>query len=204
MRINEIELVGDQDYPLSRVEYYWAISAPVGVLENFNVGYIEDGDIRAILLADQNSQVAAIAVFSPWNNGKVWQARNVQTYSPYKGNMLGGKLYKYVKEKMHKSIQSDTEQSYSGKKLWVDTLPKLGLFPMIFDTKTERIIDPKTSDINVYAEYSRLDPEKFRYTWILEQQDHYPMQNLLTEDSIVMPIQGLWCRYSYTNYKEEK
>ncbi len=193
MNITEIELVGDQSFSLSKIKYFLSLSTPYGgTLAGFNVNYLEQGNQRVIILTDINNEIAAFASFEIWNNGKVWQSRNAESFNRFKGNALVAKIYCFVKNTLHKSLQSDTEQSYAGRKLWVKTLPSLGLHPMIFDTKTERIIDPATSDIDVYAIYDDNDPTQWRYTWIVERNDHYPSQNLLTENSLLMPVTGLW------------
>ena len=94
------------------------------------------------------------------------------------------------KEELKISIQSDTQQTTSGMKLWTKTLPSLGMKPMIFDTETDRIIDPAVTKIDMYPKGSI--NKKWRYTWILERFDHYPEQNLLAEGSLLMPYVGIW------------
>jgi hypothetical protein len=192
MKINEIELVGDQTFSLSTAEHYLSMASPLGVAGEFTVYYAEFDDARVAMFVDDKKQVAAYAGFHSRLNGKVWMARHAQVFPPYEGKNLMGKLYKYVKETLKKSIQSDIYQTYAGKKLWTTTLPALGLHPMIFDTKTEHIIDPKTSNINVYPGDD--DSEVQRYCWILEKYDHYPEQNILRENSILSPYTGLWCK----------
>lgn len=197
MKINEIELVGDQDFSIDKVKYYLSLSSPINTLEKFVLYYLEQNDDRVLILVDDDKNIAAYTMFKIWNNGKVWQARNAQTFSPYKGQQLAGKLYRYVKEVLHKSIQSDTEQSQSARQLWINTLPSLGLKPMIFDTKTELVLDPSDHPhIDVYRQYG--DSRDFQYTWIIEHRDHYPQQNLLSEHSLAMPVQGLWNRFNNT------
>jgi hypothetical protein len=195
MKINEIELVGDQDFPLATAEHYLSLARPNGTFGDFVVYYAEFDDARVVIFVDDKKQVAAYAGFYSRLNGKVWMARHAQTYDPHKGKNLMGQLYKYVKETLRKSIQSDIFQTYAGKKMWTVTLPALGLKPMIFDTQTEHIIDPITSSINVYP--GDKDPDVHRYCWILEKYDHYPDQNILRENSILTPYTGIW----YTNNK---
>ena len=194
MNITEIELVGPQSFPIEKIEQYFSISTPQGKLDDFVVSYLEHDNQRVLILSDLDKKIAAFAAFEMWNNGRVWQAKNAETFRPYKGRALVAKIYKYVKDTMHKSIQSDSTQSYGGIVLWCKSLPALGLKPMIFDTKTERIIDPDTSDIDVYSVCKDNDPTQWRYTWILERFDHYPSQNLLLEDSLLLPITGMWKR----------
>ena len=194
MKINEIERVTDQNFPIDVVKYYLSISSPKGMLDNkFLINYLEQGNTRGIILTDEERNVAAYAGFDVRINGKIWQARNAQTYAPYIGQALVARIYKLVKETYKKSIQSDTEQSDAGMKLWSKTLPGLGMKPMIFDTKTERIINPENFDLSLmYPEVADTDPIQWRYTWILERFDHYPSQNLMNEDSLLMPYTGLW------------
>jgi hypothetical protein len=191
MKIDEIEMVGDLEFPYSEAEKRLAVSSPRGSFEQFILYYAEQGNVRTLILVDDEKKIAAIATFVTHINGKVWQAKNVASYSPYKGLQLAGKLYKHVKEKFVKSIQSDNEQSWAGRVLWTKTLPALGMKPMVFDTKTERIIDPAVTRVDMYPE-DESDPSLYRYMWILERHDHYPSQNLMNEDSLLMPYTGLW------------
>ena len=191
MKINEIEMIGDVEFPYGEAVKRLALASPQGMFDSqFMLYFAERGNIRMLLLVDNSKNVAAIATFASRLNGKIWQTKNVASYDPYKGQQLAGKLYQYVKEKLNKSLQSDTEQTWAGRKLWTKTLPALGLRPMIFDTQTERIADPKTSDIDVYPNDS--SPDLHRYCWILERHDHYPDQNLMNESSLLMPYTGMW------------
>lgn len=197
MKITEIELVGEQNWPIEKIAQILSMSTPHGsTIDEYNVNYVEKGNQRMIILTDNDRSISAFATFEMWNNGKVWQARNCQSYPPHQGKNLVAKIYKFVKTVLHKSIQSDTEQSYGGKRLWAAQLPSIGLDPKIFDTKTERIIDPSTvTDVNALmypAVSTPSDTAQWRYTWIIEHRDHYPSQNLLAEGSLVQPIQGLW------------
>ena len=194
MMINEIEKVDPQNFPEGRISDYLKISRPLGMLEGFGVNYIESGDQRIVILADDGRKVAAYAGFIVRHNGKIWQAKNAQTYPPYSGRALVGKIYKLVKEKLGKSIQSDVEQTDDGMKLWQKTLPSLGLHPMVFDTSTEKIADPNTFDTDLMYPVTGdpSDPIQWRYCWILERHDHYPDQNLMNESSLLMPYTGMW------------
>lgn len=206
---NGIELLGscvnrnslNQGFSINTTKQALSVSTPYGSLEEFNVNYVESGNDRIFILTDLDNNIAAFAGFRIWNNGKVWQARNAETFVPYKGKALVGKIYRLVKNQMHKSIQSDATQTHSARKLWSITLPKLGLVPMIFDTKTEKIFAPNEHpEIDIYQQHN--DNRDYHYTWIIERSDHYPDQNLLKEDnSLLFPVQGLWCRY--TNGIEE-
>ena len=187
MRISEIELIGPQDFEKSYLEPWLKQSRPRGMIEyKFLVNYVETDNQRAIILTDNDGNIAAFAAFISRMNGKVWQAANAMSYPPYKKQVLVGKIYKMIKEEFHQSIQSDIEQTTDAKKLWTKTLPNLGLKPMVFDTETDRILDPK--NIKIYSTGN----EMHRYCWILEAFDHYPSQNLLKEGSLIRPYTGLW------------
>jgi hypothetical protein len=191
MKINEIELINNQHFSKEALETWLKKSSPKGKLENFTVNYIEAGDQRGIILTDIDGNIAAYAGFVSRLNGSVWQAKNAMTYLPYQSQALVGKIYKMIKQDYKISLQSDMQQTSDGAKLWTKTLPSLGLKPMIFDTQTERILDPKTSGINMYPVAGPLE-NKWRYIWVLEASDHYPAQNLLPEGSLLMPYKGLW------------
>ena len=191
MKITEIELINDQTFPKEQLGKFLAKSSPRGMLGEFTVNYLENNNQRMFILTDSENRIASFATFRERLNGRVWQSRNAASFAPYQGQSLVGKLYKMIKTDFKKSIQSDNTQTTSGVKLWTQILPSLGLVPMIFDTTTEKIIDPASSTIDMYPkDYD--DPEIHRYTWILEKFDNYPEQNLLVEGSLLMPYTGLW------------
>ena len=195
MKITEIELINDQTFPKEQLGKLLAQSSRRGMLGEFTVNYLENNNQRMFILTDSENRIAAFATFSVRLNGRVWQSRNAESFAPYQGQSLVGKLYKMIKTDFKKSIQSDNTQTTAGAKLWTQILPSLGLAPMIFDTTTEKIIDPALSTIDMYPkDYD--DPEIHRYTWVLEKFDNYPEQNLLIEDSLLMPYTGLWYTWS--------
>lgn len=175
-----------------------------GLVDGLTVWYLETQDQRIIILTDQHKNIAAHAGFISRMNGRVWQIKNIQTHGDFRGRQLAAKIYKYVKEIMKKSMQSDIEQSMSSKKLWTRTMPRMGLHAKLFDTETNYIIDqtyPAAYEHALSKIYTsdHTDPEKYRYTWILSHNDHYPEQNILSENSLLMPYTGRW----YT-FKDEK
>jgi hypothetical protein len=194
MKISEIELVVVHPFSKESAEHYLSQSSPKGVLDEFTIYYLESGDQRMITLVDDHRQIAAFAGFITRLNGRVWQARSADSYSPHKGKRLIGRIYKLIKDTYKQSVQSDTIQSYNGMKIWTKTLPSLGMHPMIFDTKTEHIIDPKKypNTIVYPVAPSEDDPEMNRYCWILEKNDQYRDANMLDENSIMVPMRGLW------------
>jgi hypothetical protein len=200
MRIDEILRISTQDFPIRNVQKLLPMTKDgYGEIDDLKVRYLESGDERIIILTNGDN-IAAFAGFISRLNGKVWQAKNLQTYGEYRGNNLGAKIYKYVKEIMKKSIQSDVEQSSSAEKLWTKTLPSLGIYPKIFDTETEYIIDksnPNAYRVAIEKLYTsnENDPEKFRYTWILEQSDHYAEHSILKENQLLMPYTGIWYNF---------
>lgn len=203
MRIDEILRISTQDFPLNKVKLLLKLTKDgYGNIDDLTINYVEEGDQRIIILTDSDRTIAAYAGFISRMNGRVWQAKNLQTYNQYSGQMLGSKIYKYVKEVMKKSIQSDIEQSPSAEKLWTISLPSIGLHPKIFDCETEYIID-KSNLIAYNNALTKIytsddtDPEKFKYTWVLEHSDHYPSQNILQENQLLLPYRGFW--YTFDN-----
>ena len=186
MKVNEIETIGDVEFPQHEATARLNLANKIDKFNHeLDIYFVSQDDIRILLLANQ--QVAALASFVSRNNDKIWQAKNVATYFPYAGAKLSGHLYKYAKEKLKKSIQSDTMQTHGGKVIWSKILPSIGLNPMMFDIQTERIGKP---DLNLlYPEED--SPDLHRYIWILERNDFYPMQNRLDEQ-LLMPYTGLW------------
>ena len=203
MRIQEIELVSiGNSFPQNLVAQHLESASPIGKLEEFIVYYKEHNDQRIVILTDSKNNVAAFAGFRTRLNGKVWQAKNAASYNPYKGLGLVGKLYLYVKQQLKKSIQSDVEQPVDGAKLWSKTIPSLGLTAKIYDTETGYIIDPTSSNIEMYPVQGNAN--QYRYTWILEKVDHYPEQNLLTENSLLLPYRGLWYEFEEEKQKNKE
>lgn len=204
MRVDEILRISTQDFPLRNVSALLSMASDgYGFIDDLHVWYLESDSQRIIILTDAGKNIAAYAGFISRMNGRVWQAKNLQTYGNFKGKQLGAKIFKYVKEVMKKSIQSDVEQSPSAEILWTKTLPSIGLDPKIFDTETEYIIDQTNQSaynnaVNKIYTSDETDLEKYRYTWILEQSDHYPLQNILKETQLLMPYKRLWY-----NFKEE-
>jgi hypothetical protein len=194
MKINEIELVNiGQSFPIDLVKKFLDKSSPNGQIDQFIVNYVESGNHRGIILTDQEENIAAYAGFVVRLNGRVWQAKNAVSYDPYRGQALVGKIYKMVKQNLNKSIQSDTEQTTDGMKLWTKTLPSLGLDPKIYDVTTGHILDPEKSKHLMYPQSG--SAHEHRYTWILERNDRYPEQNILSEQSLLMPYRGLWYEF---------
>ena len=156
------------------------------------------GNQRGILLGDSQQNPAAYVGFISQKNDTIWQIQNSVTYDPFKGQALVAKIYKHVKEKYKKSIQSDIEQSADARRLWTKTLPAMGIRPMIYDTNTGHVIDPKNNNIDVY---SHKDP--YRYSWIIEKFDYYSSRDMLQEGSILMPFKGKWCNRSELTESEQ-
>lgn len=203
MKINEILRISTQHFPKERLKGILSKSSPRGQLETYQINYAEDGDDRVLILTD-DANIVAYAGFISRMNGRVWQAKNLQVYPPYLGNKLGGKLYLYIKTQMKKSIQSDIEHSPESEKLWIKTIPSLGMNPKIFDNDTEYIIDhsnPGAFNAALTKMYTNdeTDLEKYRYTWILEMSDHYNENSILKENSLLMPYTNIWY-----NFKEER
>lgn len=200
MKIDEIFRISTQNFPIRNVEKLLKLTRDgYKPIDDFTVNYLESNNDRIIILTDKD-KIAAYAGFISRLNGRVWQAKNLQTYNEYRGRNLGAKIYKYVKEEFKKSIQSDVEQSPSSEKLWTKTLPNLGINPKIFDTETEYVID-KSNETAYSNALSKMytnddsDSEKYRYTWILEKFDHYNENSILKETSLLMPYSGIWYNF---------
>lgn len=201
MRIQEILRIPDQDFPEYKVKQLLQHSTDIiGEIDGLYINYIEYNSERLFILTGEHKQIAAYAGFISRLNGKVWQAKNIQTYGEFRGKKLSVKIYKYIKEVLKKSIQSDVEQSDSAKVLWTKLLPDAGMIPKIFDTESEYIIDQtypekyKEALQKMYT-YDYDDPEKFKYCWILEKYDHYQEQNILTESKLLLPTTGFWYNF---------
>ena len=197
MRIDEILRISTQDFPERKVrDLLKHTKDGYGTIDDLTVNYVESGDDRIIVLTN-GKEIAAYTGLISRMNGRVWQMKNLQTYGEYIGNQLGAKIIKFIKQNFKKSIQSDIEQSLSAEKLWTKTLPSLGIYPKIFDTETEYIIDksnPSAYQVAMEKLYTNNehDPDKFRYTWILEHSDHYSEHSILKENQLLMPYTGIW------------
>jgi len=139
--------------------------------------YVDNIMTTFFLFDAQNKKIAAFASFihRPDIRMSLWQAKNSETFSPYQGNMLVGKIYKFCKEQLEWSIQSDIEQTPAGENLWKSILPKLGLYPKVIDLDTHIVYSTKP-DNEIYGMFQN-------YCWILESKDYY--RNLVEEGSIM-------------------
>jgi hypothetical protein len=202
--LNEIELVPvDSDIvPISQLQKLLAYAKPEGVIDNFIVYLVSDDNYRCIILADDDQNIAGYVTFISRNNDTIWQSIIIKIYNQYKGQKLAGKIYKLINEKYKKHIQSSNEQSKDGRKLWTKTLPDIGINPMIYDTETGHIIDPSTTNIDMYPLEGTLK-EKQRYTWIIENNNFYSKTDLLTENilSRVMVRKGKWYDHSVKKHE---
>lgn len=190
MRVDEIELIGDVEFPKDEAQQRLKPASPYKQFsDDLVVYYYAESNIRMLFLADRDRQPAAIAFFVSTHNDRVWQAKNAASYPPHKGQKLVAQLYRIAKVDFKKSIQSDLEQTTSGMNLWTVSLPSIGLEPRIYDHNEDRVIDPKTQRVNVYPSFD--SPEVHRYSWILERNDYYPTQNLI-ENRLLMPLRGRW------------
>jgi len=208
MKIDEILIVPDQHFDKNEIAKRLRVSHkldkkfpydPVG----FDINYHNNGKEIIIILTDENN-IVAYAGFKILSQS-LWQGQNIQVYEPYLGRNLGAKLIKFVKNDIKVNIQSDIRQSESGKKLWTEKLKTVGIEPKIFDTESQYIIDKNINPIEYDNALSKiytkdpLDPDRFKYTWIIEHSDQYPSQNILKESSLLLPISGLWY-----DFKKEK
>jgi len=198
MRINEILRVSTQNFPLRNVKQILSMTKDgYGFIQNLSINYLEHDNERIIILTDRDKNIAAYVGFISRINGRVWQVKNMQTYPPHKGKHLIAEIFAWVKKEVKKSIQSDIEQSSSAEILWTKTLPALGLNPKIFDCETQYIIDNSNAGAyeialdNMYTSNENA-PDKYRYTWILEKNNHYSEHNILKENQLLLPYTGFW------------
>lgn len=171
-------------------------SQQIGHLDNLAVHHATLNNDHILILTDNNNP-AAYTGFISRKNGTIWQAKNAQTYDPYKGKNLVAKLYKFAMSQFDVSLQSDMEQTAQAQKLWTQTLPSIGVKPMILDVETEKYIDPTTVDVDSLV-YPLGKPENSRYCWIIESSGYYNEINMLRESSLLLQNNlGRW-------YIEEK
>jgi len=191
MKINEIVTVYNVEFPKDQVIDLLKKTQQIGHLDNLAVHHATLNNDHILILTDNNNP-AAYAGFISRKNNTIWQAKNAQTYDPYKGKNLVAKLYKFAMSQFDVSLQSDMEQTAQAKKLWTQTLPGIGVKPMILDVETEKYIDPATVDVDKFV-YSNK-----RYCWIVESSGYYNEINMLRENSLLLQNNlGRW-------YIEEK
>ena len=196
MRIDEIQLINLPDAVFLKQDAADLLhkSEKIGKIKNLDLYYLKQHNHIVFVLANENNDIAAYSSFIERAN-QVWQEAGMRTYPPFKGQQLIGNLYKFIKERLYKSLQSDQQHTDSAKHLWTHTLPSLGLNPYIYDSQTAKIIDPKNNKygIEVYPDSSGLTlAELWRYMWIINSGDYYRETDILSEDSILMPWRGLW------------
>jgi len=201
MRIDEIEIIPNQNFSQTTLQNYLNLTSCVHTGDMFSydnrlhVNYINNGKEFLLILSDEYEKAVAYAGFEIISD-KILQAKNVAVFSPYTGENLAAKMYKFVKEQMHKSIQSDNRQTISGKKLWLDGLEKEGLNPCVYDTMTHDIIDrnvyPEKFNELINVMYDSSDERSRNYIWVMEKNDNYPSQNILTETKLLLSIKTWW------------
>jgi hypothetical protein len=188
MKITEIEKVsGVQPFSVEQVKKILNLTNPKGELDQFTVNYVEDRGQHFVVLTDQSGQISAYAGFVQRPNN-IWQARNAQSFAPYTGQALVGKIYNMVNQVWRHRLMSDLRQSEDSVKLWSKTLPGLGLKPMMMDVQTSMIDKP---DLNKL--YPDNELEQGNYCWILDPSNRYPDQNLVESGyTLIMPLMGIW------------
>jgi len=192
MRLDEIIKLPDQDIPYGEVLDKLEVSNPRGTLEQFTVNYAEDRRKCWVILTD-SGEMAAFAGFIISDDGWSLQNDSMLTMPKYRGMNLMAKLFKFIKEEWSMSIYSDYRMTQSGYTVWTAGLPKLGLSPMIIDTETEQIIDPKSEyakSLPLFA--SSMAPNSDRYIFMMERYDRYPRQNIINEGHSSIPLKGIF------------
>lgn len=91
MKIEEILLINSQEFPESQVKHILQHSN--GKIDEFYIHYVENTDERFLILTDTDENVAAFTGFIVRFDGRVWQAKNAQTYGEYSGRRLSAKIY---------------------------------------------------------------------------------------------------------------
>jgi hypothetical protein len=190
--LDEIKMIdlSPDTFPINHVKSLLPNASPTAHrIDGLRLHEVQSGKVHGLILADVDGTPAAFAGFIERNGGKVWQAANAKVYGSHAGKALVAKIYELVKETYGKSIQSDLEQTIDARRLWTKTIPAIGLKPMIYDTDTGYIIDPKNSSIDVYDQ-----TQPYRYCWIIERDDRYSDRDLLREGQlqILMPYRGSW------------
>lgn len=109
-----------------------------------------------------NNVPAAYVKFE--NQGTIYQVKAAMVYPEYKGRLLMAKIYKYVYENANVCIQSDFDQSAAGRYLWINSLPKIGLMPFIYNTTTG---DREPLTINNYSRVYNAAQSKQTHTYTL-------------------------------------
>lgn len=196
MRMTEIEMITLPDimFPIENVKQFISSSKVIGQIEKFELYSLQNKNQIILTLADHDQEPAAYVSFIERDN-QVWQEAGIKSYDPYKGQNLVGKLYSYIKKNLHKRIQSDFQHTAAARYLWTTTLPKMGLNPMIYNSKTGYIIDPnnKSHNIDVYPDPKTHNKgDLWRYMWILETADWYRETDILSKDNILLPLYGVW------------
>jgi len=167
--LSEIERYPPQDFDFNIIKNVFDHSKKSTFkIDEFSLYVYVENVLTFILLVDENNKnaIAAFAAFMhrPDLRTTMWQAKNSISYYPYKGKFLVAKIYKFCKEQLEWTIQSDLKQTKSAEILWSKTLPKIGINPKILDLETHRVHDNDGS-LNVYGNE--------RYCWIIESNDHY-------------------------------
>jgi len=148
--------------------------------------YLLDKDGSRLIAAwdDESKKLAAFALFvnQPQIRARLWTAKNAETFTGYSGKLLTAGLYKYCKQTLGMTIQSDMQQSPGSKQLWTKSLPTSGLYPKVLDTETNLVMN--TRDIDPYID------NNLRYCWIIESNDQY--SNQIPKGSMLQPYNRIY------------
>ena len=128
----------------------------------------EDGDHRAFFEFEYNNisesyDIVYFVIFEIKNGGQVWQI------SSYSLN-LDGSLPSYVSFTVAKAVTASHKRIQSGSNsesdvlLWGTELPKLGIYPVIFDTETEKLFSQETDSSLLHSS---------RYCWVATNRKYH-------------------------------
>lgn len=130
---------------------------------------LNDQMFSLLLLDPPTKEVALVASFKGNLSNKSITANSIKALVA--GKKLAVKLYSFLTN--HYDLFSSHQQSKAGRNLWVESLPKAGLNPVIYDTTTSKTIG--RDDPNFQAVFNVMYAPKgsaagTRYVWLLPKQ----------------------------------
>lgn len=194
--IKELVESGSEYISIDAAMYFLRKSRPRGFLVNYDVasyfceiGGPDETVYRVVIAAQHKKGIAACAIFTGRLNGKIWQLSHATTYPGFTDT---GIMYKIIDSfrRCGTSFQSRDITTDASNKFWSETLPKYGLNPMIFDTETEYVMNPKTHMVTMYPQ--EIVNGMSRYAWVLHHKDSYSDHCMIDSGLLGRPYTGFW------------
>lgn len=172
-QITEILKIGTTGFQLKDAEERVDRTQPIGHVESYQLRFGKENMSGSefgvfMLVVEDTLEVAAICFMEILNNGQLWQERAIQVFDSHRKQALIAKLYKHLIDNHHITLMSDMQHSGDSRNLWTKTLPRMGLYPKVYDAKSNKIVDnPPEDAIKLVYGNDNIGNEQF--CWIISE-----------------------------------